>query len=315
MERKCLWRMSVRRAYDSGIWDMDVEYQYETFNGLPVYYGGDMYDSEDSEDDPLERARAAYVEDYNFDVPEDMELMTYNQSRPDGGEARSVDTVDMVPMCRNVSCVTRIARDESNDTSGTDTAVINGSDIEDFCQGPELSDEEDCFGSDVGSSAVSNSCISEQDDLSYVDIASVVDFDSEDSDEDFCFNSDEGSVAELEWNTWDEACALDFQIASGIVPPDSAVVRQAVNIKDNIYNMEDSGHPAWDVCCNGLVVDTHGCVDRDVYLNRLCLLGRYDVRNIMHRNEEYVNVRGLSHRHMVSWDSGVAGFSTPRGVL
>ena len=32
--------------------DMDVEYQYETFNGLPVYYGGDMYDSEDSEDDP-----------------------------------------------------------------------------------------------------------------------------------------------------------------------------------------------------------------------------------------------------------------------
>ena len=37
---------------------MDIEYQYETFNGLPVYYGGDMYDSEDSEeDDPLERAR------------------------------------------------------------------------------------------------------------------------------------------------------------------------------------------------------------------------------------------------------------------
>ena len=24
--------------------DMDVEYQYETFNGLPVYYGGDMYE-------------------------------------------------------------------------------------------------------------------------------------------------------------------------------------------------------------------------------------------------------------------------------
>ena len=59
--------------------DMDVEYQYETFNGLPVYYGGDMYDSKDSEDDPLERARAAYVEDYNFDVPEGMELMAYNQ--------------------------------------------------------------------------------------------------------------------------------------------------------------------------------------------------------------------------------------------
>ena len=30
--------------------DKDVEYQYETFNSLPVYYGGDMYDSEDSEE-------------------------------------------------------------------------------------------------------------------------------------------------------------------------------------------------------------------------------------------------------------------------
>ena len=128
---------------------MDVEYQYETFNGLPVYYGGDMYDSEDSEDDPLERARAAYVEDYNFDVPEGMELMAYNQRRPDGCEVRSVDTVNIVPICRTVSCVTRIARDESSDTSGTDTGVIKGSDIEDFCYGPELSDEEDCFGSDV----------------------------------------------------------------------------------------------------------------------------------------------------------------------
>ena len=181
---------------------MDIEYQYETLNGLRVYYGGDMYDSEDSEeDDPLERARAAYVEDYNFDVPEGMELMAYNRRLTIGGEARSVDTVDIVPMCQTVSYVTHIEPDESSDTSGTDTAVINGSDIEDFCQWPELSEEEDCFGSDVGSSVDSSLCISEQDDLSYADVASVVDFDSEDWDVDFCFNSEEGSVAELEWNT------------------------------------------------------------------------------------------------------------------
>ena len=66
--------------------DMDVEYQYETFNGLPVYYSGDMYDAEDPEEyDPFEIALAAYVEDYNFDVPEGMELMTYTRHRPDGG--------------------------------------------------------------------------------------------------------------------------------------------------------------------------------------------------------------------------------------
>ena len=30
------------------------------------------------------------------------------------------------------------------------------------------------------------------------------------------------------------------------------------------------------------------------------------MKNIIHMNEEYVDVRGLSHRHMVSWDPGVA---------
>ena len=111
----------------------------------------------------------------------------------------------------------------------------------------------------------------------------------------------------MEWNTWDEACALEFQNASGMFPP--AVVRQAVNIKDNIYNTKDGGHPAWDVCCTGLVIDMHGYVgyvDGDVYIARLCLLGRSGVENIMQLNEEYVDVRGLGHRHTVSWDPGVA---------
>ena len=66
-------------------WNMDgdnVEDQYETFNGMPVYYGGDLYDSEDSEwDDLYAIARAAYVEDYNFDIPEGMDLMVHRHSR------------------------------------------------------------------------------------------------------------------------------------------------------------------------------------------------------------------------------------------
>ena len=84
--------MSLDQVRSEGLrqWNMhmDVEYQYETFNGLPVYYGGDMYDSEDTEEyDPLEMAHAAYVEDYNFDVKEGMELMTYTRRLPDGGDA------------------------------------------------------------------------------------------------------------------------------------------------------------------------------------------------------------------------------------
>ena len=82
---------------DRDIWD-----QYGTFNGLPVYYGGDLYDSEDSEwEDPDALASAAYVEDYNFDVPEGMDLMVHSQSRlRDGSEAQQDDHTDMVPCVR-----------------------------------------------------------------------------------------------------------------------------------------------------------------------------------------------------------------------
>ena len=84
-----------------------------------------MYNSEDTEQyDPFEMAFSAYVEDYNIDIPEGMELMTYNRGLPDGGDARGVNSIYMVPMCRTVSGVARCEPDESSDTSRTDTAEL-----------------------------------------------------------------------------------------------------------------------------------------------------------------------------------------------
>ena len=103
---------------------------------------------------------------------------------------------------------------------------------------------------------------------------SFSDFDSVDSNVDFCFNSDEGGGAGK--NTWDEACAFVVFL------PDSAVVRPAVHIKDNICDMGDSGHPAWDVCCTGREFDTYGyvgCGDGNIYLVGLYLLGRPGMRS------------------------------------
>ena len=160
--------------------DMDVMNQYETFNGLPVYYGGDMYDSEDSEeDDPLELARTAYVGDYNLIFL--MDFMVHHRSRSSDDCENRMDSVDMVPMCQTVSCVTRIGPDEFSDTSGTETAVVNCPDMDDFCQWPESSDEEDCFVSDIGSSMDISLNMSEQEELIYTDVESVVNFDSDDS--------------------------------------------------------------------------------------------------------------------------------------
>ena len=92
----------------------------------PGYCGGDLHITMDMD---------------GFD-PDVWKRMDYAHSRPDGGETRGVDTVDLVYMCRTV------AQDERR-----------------------------------------------------------LEIDN---------NSDADSVAELEYNTWDDACACEFRNASGI---------------------------------------------------------------------------------------------------
>ena len=69
--------------------DMDTEYQYETFTGLPVDYGGDMSDSEE----------------FVPDAPDALERTMRTQRLPEGGDNWSVNMVNMTPMCRIMLCV------------------------------------------------------------------------------------------------------------------------------------------------------------------------------------------------------------------
>ena len=73
--------------------EWDIRAQFETINGIPVYYGGDMCDSDYSDwDDPYDIASGEYVEDYNFDVSEGMELMVHVRCRgPYGSDIREDD--------------------------------------------------------------------------------------------------------------------------------------------------------------------------------------------------------------------------------
>ena len=104
--------------------DSDVEDQYETFNGMPVYYGGDLYDSEDSDwDDPYDLASAAYIEDYNFDVPEGMDLMVHRHSRiPESLDVRQDCQMDVAPVYQTVSYATKDEWNTSDSDSLTRTA-------------------------------------------------------------------------------------------------------------------------------------------------------------------------------------------------
>ena len=81
--------------------------------------------------------------------------------------------------------------------------------------------------------------MSEEEELINSDDEPVVDFDSDNSDVNFCCDSDMGSMADLEWNTWDDACALAIQDAPGAFPPDPAVVRPAVVFRDILFREEE----------------------------------------------------------------------------
>ena len=154
----------------------------------------------------------------------------------------------------------------------------------------------------------------EEEELINTEVESVVDFDSDDSVRDFCGDSNRGSVGELEWNTWDEACALDFQDASGAFPPDPAVVRPAVEFSDNFICKEECDNAAMDKRIARISPSAHRhlgqmCseyVDGDMYYARLCLLHPVVVDNLLERRDGYVDNQGLNHWHTVSWDPGVA---------
>ena len=164
--------------------DMDIEYQYETFNGLPVYYGGDRYDSDDTEE-------------FIPNALDGKEYMTCTQRRPDGGDHRSVNAVNMTLMCRNVSKGARREADESSDASRTDTAELDDTD----CQlEMDVWDDMDCPMWISGSRMVDSSSQASQVSSSNGDVACMDDFCDEDFN-DTGFDSDVGSGMESKWNT------------------------------------------------------------------------------------------------------------------
>ena len=125
-----------------------------------------------------------------------------------------------------MSGVARCEPDESSDTSITDTAELEESDIEDCDLWTDLWEDKDCPVVDNGL------CISSQEMSSYEDVASMADFDYADFSDATSFGSDMGSGAEFGWNTWNDACAWESWNASGDFPPDSAVALPAGLVKD-----------------------------------------------------------------------------------
>ena len=270
--------------------DMDIEYQYETFNGLPVYYGGDRYYSDDTEE-------------FIPNGPNEMEYMTCTQPRPDGGDNRSVNTVDMTPICRTVSKGERREGDESSDTSRTNTPELHDTD----CRlDSDVWDDMNCPVWIYGSRMVDNSSQASQALSSNRDVTCMGDFVDENFN-DTGFDSDVGSRMEFEWNTWNDAYTAESEISS----PDSVTAFPARSAKEVICYRHDNKSPEEGACCTGICSDNCATryIDGASCLVRLCLLGQPGQRDMDVRSTNNVNDWDLEHSFTIAWCTNVADSS------
>ena len=91
----------------------------------------------------------------------------------------------------------------------------------------DMSDEEDCCDSD-------DKGMLEDEDFVVSDVRSVDSDMSNDDEEDSC-DSAIGSVADLEWDTWTDACTLAFQGTVGAFPPEAAGIRPAIVFGNSLF--------------------------------------------------------------------------------
>ena len=101
-----------------------------------LHFNFNTYDSEDSDwDDPYAIASAAYGEDYNYDVPEGMDLMVHHRRRgPYGSEIREDRQTGLTHVCQTSLCGTREELDTVDVDSLSEAYAEDVQDTDDFYQ-------------------------------------------------------------------------------------------------------------------------------------------------------------------------------------
>ena len=145
--------------------EWDIRDQFETIDGMPVYYDGDLCDSDESDwDDPYDIACAEYVEQYNFDALEGMELKVFDRWRgPYGSEMMESEGTGLTHVCQTTLSYPRCELDTvgaeplvdvftgKHDVTAVTVSPNDQSCSEPYDQGSVLFDEGNISDSDGGS--------------------------------------------------------------------------------------------------------------------------------------------------------------------
>ena len=137
----------------------------------------------------------------------------------------------------------------------------------------------------------------EQTGLNCVTGTCSVDFDVTD------YDSDTDSIAELEFNTWDDACAWEFRIAPGNLPPGLIhyfpveLIRNTSGCTDDNESPEGFGHG--------------GYVDAGTYPPWLCIWQQDSRGDSEIQSDDSLNIHKLYHKLTNNWHVDDMDYPSP----
>ena len=177
---------------------------------MTVYYGGNLCDSDESDwEDPYDIASQQYVDDYNFDVPEGMDLMGFERG---GGPSKS-EMLDEERTGLTLVCQTTLSVPEgklytvnidplANVASATLSETVTDGSPTFRCGGGPYNCE---------------TMLSEDEDIRHLD---------------------EGSIEDDERNIWADWCDSAFWTAFGTFPSEADGPQPTVAFSDGLFSDE-----------------------------------------------------------------------------
>ena len=203
-------REEVPMDCDGECAEWDIRNEFETVDGMPVYYGGDLCDSDDSEwEDPWNLAYAEYEDQHNIDAPEGMELKVFERLKAVNESAMMVGEV---PGPRHVRPNLSGSLVEA-DMVASETAVdilTDGHDVSRVAESP----------------IHRTSGVTDGDGVAFYY-------------EGYLSDSDCGSAGDHERDIWDDWCDSAFRNGYGYFPPDADDPQPPVVFSNQLFWDDD----------------------------------------------------------------------------
>ena len=177
---------------------------------MPVYYGGDLCDSDESDwDDPYDIACVEYVEQYNFDAIEGMELNVFERcKRPDKSAMVGSEWTGPKYVRQTSSSYPRCELDMVGVESLIDV-FMERYDVPDAAVSPNVRNCSDTY--DGGTALYDEGDISDSDGV---------------------------SIEDCERDTWEDWCDSALRNGFGEFPPDRDDLQPTVVFSDKLFSDE-----------------------------------------------------------------------------